>query len=217
MGNKQPKEEEKAAPAPSLQDASANLEGKVAQLEEKIKKCEADAKQWIAKQATQPSAKARAMQSLKMKKMYEQQKDQLVGTQFNVQNLAMQQEQAEITATAVSAMQQATAELKKQQEKVNIDSVDKMMDQQAELTADMQDIQAALAQGTGMQLEEGLDDELAALYAEQQEEDVARILAAGGASSAPAPMPVPTADPAVAKAAPAGYAAAKAPAAPLPA
>lgn len=46
----------------------------------------------------------RAAQAMKRKKMYEQQRDQLIGTQFNIENLAFQQEQAEITCTAVEAM-----------------------------------------------------------------------------------------------------------------
>lgn len=200
MGGSKSKEPEK--PAASLQDASQSLETKIDDLAEKIKKADEEARGFVAKQATDPTAKARAMQALKRKKMYEQQRDQLVNTQFNVENLAFQQEQAKITATTVEAMKKATDDLKQQTAKIGVDQVDKLKDDMDDMAAEMKEIQDALAHQTGGQTE--VEDEAAAeleqLYAQQAHEEEAKVAAilAGGASSS-------------------GYASATVPAAPAPA
>merc|ERR1719229_21767 len=95
-------------------------------------------------------AKSRAMQALKRKKMYEQQRDQLLGTQFNVEQLAFQQEQAEVTMTAVQAMKAGADQLKAAQGKVNINTVDKLTDDMADLADEMQQINEALAASSGI-------------------------------------------------------------------
>eukprot|EP00930_Biecheleria_cincta_P086662 TRINITY_DN75922_c0_g1_i1.p1 TRINITY_DN75922_c0_g1~~TRINITY_DN75922_c0_g1_i1.p1 ORF type:complete len:214 (-),score=85.25 TRINITY_DN75922_c0_g1_i1:197-838(-) len=207
MGGSKSKEPEK--PVANLQDASQSLETKIDDLAEKIKKADEEARGFVAKQATDPTAKARAMQALKRKKMYEQQRDQLVNTQFNVENLAFQQEQAQITATTVEAMKAATEKLKQQTAKIGVDQVDKLKDDMEEMAAEMKEIQDALAHQTGGQTE--VEDEAAAeleqLYAQQAHEEevkVAAILAGGGASSsgyAAATVPAATAPAAAAKSA----------------
>merc|ERR1719188_1550518 len=126
------KAEPEKGPAPSLQDASAKIDAQIQNLEEKIVKAEQEAREHVAKGATNPTAKARALQAMKKKKMYEQQRDQLLGTQFNVENLAFQQEQAEVTLTAVEAMKAGQDQLKAQQQKINIGQVDKLTDDLAE-------------------------------------------------------------------------------------
>eukprot|EP00931_Biecheleriopsis_adriatica_P010718 TRINITY_DN111789_c0_g1_i1.p1 TRINITY_DN111789_c0_g1~~TRINITY_DN111789_c0_g1_i1.p1 ORF type:complete len:225 (-),score=87.19 TRINITY_DN111789_c0_g1_i1:75-710(-) len=193
MGLGQSREERpKQQAAPTLQDAASNLEQKAAELEQKIAKADEEARQWVAQQATNPTAKARAMQALKRKKLYEQQRDQLVDTQFNMENLAFQQEQAKITATTVEAMKAAKDQLKQQTQGMGVDQVDKLTDEMQELAADMKDVQAALAAPTalGSEAQDNAEAELAALYAEQamkEEEEAMKILAGGGASSSAVP------------------------------
>ncbi|CAE7665641.1 Vps60 [Symbiodinium microadriaticum] len=182
-------------PAPNLQDAASNLDQKIEELGAKIQKADEEARQWVAKQSTDATAKARAMQALKRKKLYEQQRDQLVDTQFNVENLAFQQEQAEITAGTVAAMKKATDQLKNQTQKIGVDQVDKLTDEMADIAAEMKDIQSALAapSAVGSAAEDEAEKELMALYAQQEDkeaEEAMSILAAGGggyASTTPAP------------------------------
>lgn len=207
MGGKAGKEQAPVAvgpkaAAPSLQEASATLDTRIADLDKKIDRCDEEARALIAKKESVPSAKARAMQILKRKKMYEQQREQLVGTQANVENLAFQQEQAEVTLTAVEAMKHATKQLKEQKDKINVDQVDKLTDDMAELQADMQDIQEALARPLGV-ADDDAEEELAAEYAKLQEEQAMSILMGGGVSSTatPAPaVPAPVVAPAAAQA-----------------
>ena len=74
---------------------------------------------------------------------------------MNVENLALQAEQAEVTMTAVQAMKAGHALLKQQHEKMNISEVDKLMDDMAEFNDDMRAIQETLAQASSM---DGLDE-----------------------------------------------------------
>jgi len=64
-----------------------------------------------------------------MKKMYEQHRDQLLGTQFNVETLQFQAEQAEITALSVQAMQAGHAQMKKQQERMSVEQIERLQDE----------------------------------------------------------------------------------------
>jgi len=211
MGGKHSAPEENARSRdrnpPSLQDAAGKMDNQILNLEAKISKTEEDAKQWVAKAATNPTAKARAMQCLKMKKQYEQQRDQLMGTQFNLENMAFQQEQADVTSTAVSALAAGRDQMKLQQQKINVESVERLTDDIADLAGEMAEIQNALA---GSALAGGAaDSELEAEWNRMQEEEAMRKLmnpgtaapaaaaasasasstAAVPAASAPAPLP----------------------------
>ncbi|CAJ1375525.1 unnamed protein product [Effrenium voratum] len=190
MGGRQSTPAEAPKAAANLQDAAANLEQKIEELGSKIQKADEEARQWVAKQSTDPTAKARAMQALKRKKLYEQQRDQLVDTQFNVENLAFQQEQATITASTVEAMKKATDQLKKQTQNIGVNEVDKLTDEMQDISAEMKDIQAALAapSATGTAAEEEAEAELRAMYEMQTqkeaEEASGRVIESSGALQA---------------------------------
>merc|ERR1712217_390142 len=111
--------------------------------------------------------------------MYEQQRDQLIGTQFNVDSLKIQQEQAEITALAVEAMQAGQETLKAQHEKININQVDEITGSMAELSDEMKAINEALAQNTSTEY----DDDITEEYAKMEEEMAAMALAGSTGTS----------------------------------
>mmetsp|Transcript_1620 Transcript_1620/g.3222 ORF Transcript_1620/g.3222 Transcript_1620/m.3222 type:complete len:222 (-) Transcript_1620:266-931(-) len=172
------KEEEKpAAASPSLDDAASKISSQVQNLDQMIAKADEEIRQHVSKGGSNPTAKQRALQAMKRKKMYEQQRDQLIGTQFNVETLKFQQEQAEITLTAVEAMKAGHAQLKQQTDRINVGQVDKLKDDMEELADDMKAIGEALG---GASLVDGAeDDELAAEYAKMEEEMAAEALAGG--------------------------------------
>mmetsp|Transcript_29559 Transcript_29559/g.66548 ORF Transcript_29559/g.66548 Transcript_29559/m.66548 type:complete len:214 (+) Transcript_29559:64-705(+) len=180
--------EEPAAPkeAPSLQEASGRIDEQVSSLESKILKTDEEIKSLVAQGSSNPTAKSKALQAMKRKKMYEQQRDQLLSTQFNVENLAFQQEQAEITAMAVEAMQKGHDALKDQTKQMDISSVDKLTDDMAELQDEMKAINEALAQGS-MVPDGATDGELADEFAKLEEEMAAMALAGASMPEAPAP------------------------------
>ena len=75
----------KAAPAPSLEDAASGLNGRVDAMDQKIASLETELRGYKdkIKKAKSPAAKKtlqkRAMEVLKRKRMYEQQRDQVAG------------------------------------------------------------------------------------------------------------------------------------------
>merc|ERR1712217_958486 len=98
-----------------------------------------------------------------------QQRDQLLGTQFNVETLKFQQDQAEITVTAVEAMTAGQQQLKQQTQAINVESVDKLRDDMEDLADDIKQIGEALG-GTSLGIDGVEDDELAAEFAKLEEE-----------------------------------------------
>lgn len=187
------KEEPAPAAKPSLEEAAAKIDLQIQNLEAMIAKADAEIRENVAKGATNPTAKSRAMQGMKKKKMYEQQRDQLLGTQFNVETLKFQQDQADITVTAVAAMTAGQQQLKAQTQQINVESVDKLRDDMEDLADDIKQIGEALG-GTSLGIDGVEDDELAAEFAKMEEEEAAKALMGVGmpggyatASSAPAP------------------------------
>lgn len=79
-----------AAPAPSLGDTSSNLGGRVNEMDAKIESLESELRAYKdkIKKSKSPAAKKqlqkRAMEVLKRKRMYEQQRDVIAGQQFNI-------------------------------------------------------------------------------------------------------------------------------------
>jgi len=137
------KEQPAATPATSLSEASARAGSRADELQAKINACEQDIKRHMEKG---PAAKQLALQCMKRKKMYEQQRDQLIGTQFNVECLAGAQEQAELTAMTVAAMQHGHNQLKQQQSRLGgVTDIEKLMDDMADLNAEMADVNEALS------------------------------------------------------------------------
>ncbi|CAE7371146.1 chmp5 [Symbiodinium natans] len=175
--------------APSLQEASSRIDEQVSNLEAKILKTDEEIKGFVAQGSSNPTAKSKALQAMKKKKMYEQQRDQLLSTQFNVENLAFQQEQAEITAMAVEAMQKGHTQLKDQTKQMDIAAVDKLTDDMADLQDEMKAINEALAQGS-MVPDGATDDDLANEFAKLEEEMAAMALAGGAVPDVSTPAKV---------------------------
>mmetsp|Transcript_52552 Transcript_52552/g.125521 ORF Transcript_52552/g.125521 Transcript_52552/m.125521 type:complete len:214 (-) Transcript_52552:123-764(-) len=202
-----------AAPAPSLQEASSKIDLQVQSLEEKIAKCEEEIRQYATKNT--PSAKTRAVQVMKRKKQYESQRDQLLGTQFNVESLAFAQEQADVTLSAVEAMKAGQQQLKHKTDAIGAKDVDKLMDDMAELNDQMKEINEVLAQSTGMGMEDDgeLEEEFAALQAQMVQEAMLPDAKKSPAVAAPAEASTAAAStvPSEPSAIPAGAAAASAP------
>jgi charged multivesicular body protein 5 len=140
-----------AGPAPSLEDAAKGLGGRVDAMEAKIDSLEKELRVYKdkIKKSNSPAAKQqlqkRAMEILKRKRMYEQQRDQAMGQQFNVDQAAFSIESAKATVTTVAALKASNVELKKAiRQDLNIDSVDDLADDMAELMDDFNEINEAL-------------------------------------------------------------------------
>jgi len=131
-----------------------------------------------AKGASATNIKRRAMQVLKRKKMYEQQRDQLAGQAFNLEQTNFAIETAQSTVDTVEAMKGAAATLKVEQKKINIDKVEDIQDELADMMWDMNEIQETLGRSYGVpdEFDEAdLDDEFAALEDEWDQEDETQV------------------------------------------
>ena len=102
-------------PAPSLGDASASVGKRADHMDTKISALDKELNGYKQKLKTtkNPAAKKniqkRAMEVLKRKKMYEGQRDTLMGQQFNMDQAAFGIESAKATIDSVAAMKAAYA------------------------------------------------------------------------------------------------------------
>jgi charged multivesicular body protein 5 len=168
------------APAPTLDQASQGLGGRIDSMDSKINDLEKELRVYKDKiKATKsPAAKKqlqkRAMEILKRKRMYEQQRDQIAGQQFNIDQANFGLESAKASVQTVAAMKAANKELKATIRKdLNIDDVDDIADDMAELMDDFNYINEALGRNfaTPDDLDEAdLDAELEMLGDELEEE-----------------------------------------------
>lgn len=177
------KAQPKAAPAPSLQETSTRIDSRVSDLEAKIAKCDQDVRRHMQRG---PQAKPLAMQSLQRKKMYEQQLQQLLGTQFNIDSLAGAQEQADLAVVTVEAMKAGTQDLRERYSKfAGIGDVDKLMDSMADLQDEIQDINDALS--SSYAVPGGFDEAEFEKEFAQLEEEVSMEKLVGGPGSGGGP------------------------------
>ncbi|KAL3918631.1 MAG: hypothetical protein SGARI_007414 [Bacillariaceae sp.] len=135
------------------------------------------------KKAKSPAAKKtlqkRAMEVLKRKRMYEGQRDMIAGQQFNIDQATFGIESAKANVQTVAAMKSAGAQLKSTlKNDLDIDAVEDLADDMAEMMEDFNDINEALGRNfatpddlseTDLEAElEMLEDEL---EADELEED----------------------------------------------
>eukprot|EP00913_Durusdinium_trenchii_P013558 g12728.t1 len=217
-----PKQAPVAGPAPSLQDTSARIDTRVTELEKKIAKCDEeriyvffflrgrsrnrlssqDLRRYVGAKSGQQ--KQLALQCLKRKRMYEQQRDQILGTQFNVDSLAGAQEQAEINVMTVEAMKAGHQDLKERYTQIGgVMDIERLMDDMADLNDEIYDINEAIS--TSYAVPDGFDEasfeaEFSALEEEMKMEALAGINSSSAKPSylpeaeKPAEEPAPVAE-----------------------
>jgi len=89
--------------------------------------------------------KQKALKILQQRKMYESQRDQLQQQSWNMEQAGMMQDNLKNTMTTVDAMKTTTKELRKQYGKVNIDKIERLQDEMADLMDMGNDIQDAIS------------------------------------------------------------------------
>ncbi|KAJ3786573.1 Snf7 family [Lentinula aff. detonsa] len=166
-------------PKPSLQDAIASTDARVASIEVKVKKLDGELaryKEQMSKMRNGPGKNAiqqRALRTLKQKRLYESQLAQLAQQTFNMENAALTTENMRNTMATVDALQASNKEIKKQYGKINIDKIDDMHDEMEEMLERANEIQESLGRSYAVPDEldeEDLEAELDALQFEAEEE-----------------------------------------------
>jgi len=115
--------------------------------------------------------KQKALKILQQRKMYESQRDQLQSQSWNMEQAGMMQDNLKNTMTTVDAMKTTTKELKKQYGKVDIDKIERLQDEMADLMEVGNEIQDAISRSYDVPEdvdEAELDAELEALGEEQE-------------------------------------------------
>jgi charged multivesicular body protein 5 len=110
--------------------------------------------------------KQKALKVLQRKKMFEGQRDQLQQQSWNMEQAGMMQDNLKNTMITVDAMKTTTKELKKQYGKINIDKIERLQDEMADLMDLGNDIQDSISRSYDVPEdvdEEELDAELEAL------------------------------------------------------
>ncbi|KAF0742386.1 hypothetical protein Ae201684_002660 [Aphanomyces euteiches] len=176
FGKKKPE-----VPQVNISDVHGRVEGRVDNLDLKIAKLEEELQNYKkqmakAKGAALNSIKQRALQTLKRKKMYEQQRDATAAQSFNIEQASFAIETAKDSLDTVAAMKSAAVQLKAETKKFNFSELEDVQDDMADMMQDMSEIQEILGRSYGLgqdidesELEaelEGLEDEWALEEAE---------------------------------------------------
>ena len=165
-------------PAPTLDQASSGIGGRIDDMDQKILSLENELRGYKdkIKKTKSPAAKKqlqkRALEVLKRKRMYENQRDQANAQQFNIDQTNFSLESAKASVQTVAAMKQANKDLKRTLKKdLDIDEVDDLAEDMAELMEDFDEINEALGRNYATpDLDEAdLDAELEALGEELEE------------------------------------------------
>ncbi|KAF1939444.1 charged multivesicular body protein-like protein 5 [Clathrospora elynae] len=170
-----------SAPKPTLTSAISNVDTRIESLDVKLAKLNAELstyQQKLSKMRDGPgktAIKQKALKVLQQRKQYEAQRDQLQSQSWNMEQAGMMQDNLKNTMTTIDAMKTTTKELRKQYGKVNIDKIDKMQDEMADLMDMGNDIQDAISRSYDVPEdvdESELDAELEALGDEVEFEGI---------------------------------------------
>ncbi|KAJ8468474.1 hypothetical protein ONZ45_g7231 [Pleurotus djamor] len=166
-------------PKPSLQDAIASTDARMAAVEVKVRKLDGELaryKEQMSKMRNGPGKDAiqqRALRTLKQKRMYESQIAQLTQQTFNMESTALVTENLRNTMATVDAMTQANKEIRKQYGKIDIDKIETMHYDMEDLLEQANEIQESLGRSYAVpdEIDEAdLEAELEALQFEEEEE-----------------------------------------------
>jgi len=139
------------APKPTLNGAISNVDSRVESIDVKLAKLNGELtayQQRLGKMRDGPgktAIKQKALKVLQQRKMYESQRDQLQQQSWNMEQAGMMQDNLKNTMTTVDAMKTTTKELRKQYGKVNIDKIERLQDEMADLMDMGNDIQDAIS------------------------------------------------------------------------
>ncbi|KAL8551836.1 hypothetical protein ACS0TY_000768 [Phlomoides rotata] len=137
-------------PPPSVQDASDRINQRGENVDDKIKKLDAELakyKEQIKKTRPGPAqeaVKARAMRVLKQKRMYEGQRDMLYNQTFNLDQVAFASEGIKDAQQTMTALKSANKELKGMMKTVKIQDIDNLQDEMMDLMDVSNEIQETL-------------------------------------------------------------------------
>eukprot|EP00386_Alphamonas_edax_P006537 GDKI01021137.1.p1 GENE.GDKI01021137.1~~GDKI01021137.1.p1 ORF type:complete len:237 (-),score=106.10 GDKI01021137.1:404-1114(-) len=168
------------------------LEKRQAHIEKRIQKEEAD-----AREKARLKDKRGALMCLKRKQMFNQQMDQLNNQRLALEQQIMTLESAQSQQVAIDALKTGVQAQKVLNQQMNINNIDRLMDDIQEQKDMQQEIEDVFKQHANTEGDEDLLNELAELEADELEKN---ILSAGAVPSLAPATGVPTAMPTAATA-----------------
>ncbi|KAJ5138819.1 hypothetical protein N7535_006551 [Penicillium sp. DV-2018c] len=139
------------APKPTLDSAISNVDTRVSSIDVKLAALNSELSTYqtkIAKMRDGPGKNAlrqKALKVLQRRKQYEAQRDQLSQQSWNMEQAGMMQDNLKNVMTTVDAMKTTTKELKKQYGKVDVDKIEQMQDEMADLMEIGNEIQESIS------------------------------------------------------------------------
>ncbi|MEW5300667.1 MAG: hypothetical protein WDW38_005389 [Sanguina aurantia] len=172
---------------PTLDETTDKIGVRGDKMDEKIKALDmqlADFKKKMA--ATRPGAtmeglKRRAIQVLKQKKLYESQREQLSGQQFNMEQTRFTVDSIQDTVSTVQALKSASKEMKtafKKNKELDINYIDKMQDDMFDMMEMSREINDAM--GRSYDVPDDIDESDLMAELDGLEEDMANEAATAG-------------------------------------
>ena len=164
-------------PKPTLNGAISNIDTRISSLDLKLKSINGELQTYqekLSKMRDGPgksALKQRALKILQKRKTYEAEKEKLESQVWNMEQAQNMQDNLKNVMTQVDAMQTTNKELRRQYGKVDIDKIERLQDEMADLMDVGNDIQESLSRGYDIPEEvdeEELDAELEMLGMEQE-------------------------------------------------
>ncbi|KAI0181572.1 hypothetical protein GGR52DRAFT_44678 [Hypoxylon sp. FL1284] len=167
------------APKPTLGTAISSIDGRISTFDVKIASLNAELGSYQGKMAKmrdgpgKSALKAKALKVLQRRKQYESQRDQLQSQVWNMEQAQTMRDNLAGVMTTVDAMKTTQKELRKQYGKVDLDRIERMQDEMADLMDVGNDINESLSRAYDVPDdvdEADLDAELELLGAELEME-----------------------------------------------
>ncbi|ODV90155.1 hypothetical protein CANCADRAFT_1888 [Tortispora caseinolytica NRRL Y-17796] len=164
-------------PKPTIESAQASIETRMESLDVRIAKLNGELQVYQQKMSRmrdgpgKNAMKQKALKVLKQRKQLEQQKDSLYQQSWNMEQTQGTTEGLRNALISVDVMKEANKELKKQYGKLNIDKIEALQDEMADLMEASEELQATMGRGYDLPddvSESELDAELEALGEEMQ-------------------------------------------------
>ncbi|KAL5340478.1 Snf7 family [Aspergillus crustosus] len=140
-----------AAPKPTLEGAISSVDNRVASIDVKLAALNSELSSYQAKLAKmrdgpgKNAIKQKALKVLQRRKQYEAQRDQLSQQSWNMEQAGMMQDNLKNVMTTVDAMKTTTKTLKKQYGNIDIDKIERMQDEMADLMEVGNEIQESIS------------------------------------------------------------------------
>jgi charged multivesicular body protein 5 len=172
------------APKPTLNNAIGNVDERISKIDVQLASINAELQGYqnkLSKMRDGPgksAIKQKAMKVLQRRKMYESQRDQLQSQVWNMEQAQTMQDNLKNVMTTVDALKTTNKELKKQYGKVDIDKIERLQDEMADLMDVGNEINESLARSYDVPEdvdEAELDAELEALGMEVEMEREAEL------------------------------------------